>query len=150
MAKGRATFQVEGYKEMQRDLRKAGKEAGKALGQAHKRVGQLIISKLAPAPDPRAVGTGKGANVRPSATKREVLILAGGKHRAQMAADAVARGYDLRSPLAAMSWGKKQSFSKDRPKRPYIIGTAREHEDEIIDRFSDETMAALKPYFYGT
>ena len=146
--KGRATFQVEGYKEMQRDLRKAGKEAGKALGQAHKRVGQLIISKLAPAPDPRAVGTGKGANVRPSATKREVLILAGGKHRAQMATDAVARGYDLRSPLAAMSWGKKQSFSKDRPKRPYIIGTALAHEKEVKDKFAEEVTNAMKPYFW--
>ena len=148
--RGKASIQVESYKQVQQDLKKAkNKDVPKAVGKAHKEVGQFIIDKIGTM-DPYAVGAGKGANIRASAAKREVGLKVGGKHREAIAA---AEGV----PTRYVQWGKeqkrksgvpqKQTFAKDA--RPYIIGTAREHQSDIMDEFEDKVMAALKPAFYN-
>src|SRR5690606_36444435 len=69
-----AYIEVEGLKEFNRAVRAAkDKQLDKRIGQANKKIGQLVIDRLSPSPDPRAIGAGRGATVRPSASKREVL-----------------------------------------------------------------------------
>lgn len=130
-----AYIEVEGLKEFQRAVRAAkDKELNKRLGQANKKVGQLVIDRLSPRPDPAAIGAGRGATVRPSASKREVLLRVGGSHRAK-------------PPLSV--WGKRRVLrvGASAPPRPFIQGTAETHWDEIADAWLDATIEAFAPAF---
>jgi hypothetical protein len=132
-------IEVEGLKEFQRAVRFAA-DTGltKELGQANKKIGQLVVDRLSPRPDPAAVGTGAGATVRPSATRREVLLRVGGKHR------------EGRTPI--MQWGRRPGPSPfgRRPKRPYIRWTVERHRQEIEREWLKAVAKAMKPAFYRT
>lgn len=133
-----AYVEVEGLKEFQRLVRQAkDKDLDKRLGQANKRIGQLVIDRLSPSPDPLAVGAGRGANVRPSASKREVLLRVGGGHRA-------AGVHTNKQP-----WGAKRVArpGTSTPRRPFIQRTAEVNFDEISDMWLDATMDAFNPAF---
>lgn len=127
---GQAHIQVEGYREFVRDLRRTTGELPKALGIAHKNVGKFIIERLDPPPEPAAVGAGSGATVRPSATKREVLLRVGYAGRES----------------ALSQWGKKpvQPFVSG---RPHILGTIQANEDAIRQELLDQLMKILAPAF---
>ena len=129
------SIKVEGYKEFQRDLKAAMGKLPKALGEAHKNIGRFVIERLEPAPNPRAIGSGKGAMPRPSATKREVVILVGGSHRTH--------GHK-------QQWGKVQvdPFHQPSGARPYIKQTAEDHEGEILELLWDELEKVVRPAFH--
>jgi hypothetical protein len=132
-------IEVEGLWEFQRAARRAvDTELPRRLGQANKDIGRLVISKLRPRPDPRAVGVGAGAAVRPSASKREVLLRVGGKHRAG------------RTP--EMQWGRRPARIPGQrpPKRPYIRETVERHRGEIEDAWLAAVAKAMKPAFHTT
>jgi hypothetical protein len=131
MAKGLVHIEVEGLKELQRDIKQREGKLPAALGQAHKRVGAFVIGKL-PEGNPNAVGAGSGADIRPSATKRDVIIRAGHAGREGK----------------KDQWGKipVQPFESG---RPYIVGAIEENEDAISEMFLDELMDALSPAFYS-
>jgi hypothetical protein len=122
-------IKVEGLKELQSAIKRQQGKLPKSIGDAHKEVGRFIIGKLPPG-DPHAVGAGSGATVRPSATKRDVILRVGGAHR------------DARKD----QWGKKevQPFIGG---RPFIIGTALDNQKAIEEKFLEETMKALSPAF---
>lgn len=127
-------------KQFQRTVRRAA-DTGlpKRLGQANKQVGQRFISEwLEPKPDPAAVGEGAGSTVRPSASKREVLLRVGGAHRAG------------KSPQ--MQWGKRpgRRVRNQAPKRPYIRQSAEKHREEIEDAYLQAVSEAMKPAFHST
>lgn len=116
----------------------ADRDLPKKIGQVNKQVGKLVISKLSPRPVPEAVGAGAGAAVRPSATKREVVLRVGGKHR---------DGADPRI-VRMRQWGKRSVRPfRASPPRPYIIETAEQHRDEILDLWMDGILAATRPAF---
>lgn len=151
MARGVAHIQVEGYKEFYRAIRKAEDQTlPKRIGEAHRKVGQFIIAHLEPPPDPRAVGEGftQGAPVRASATKRDVVLRAGGAHRTKYP-QSVPDSYASSRAWAYVQWGKRQvgDIGSVRPKRPHIIGTALKYETEIRQELLDQVTAALKPAF---
>jgi hypothetical protein len=127
-------IQVDGLKELQRDIKQARGKMPKAIGEAHKNVGKFVISKLPPA-DPRAVGEGAGAKIRASATKREVLLRVGHKER---------------EPLPQAQWGKRPKQPFEAGGRPYIVGTIEAYEDEIFEEFKRQTMRALRPAFFNS
>lgn len=109
----------------------------KRLGQANKAIGQRFISDwLHPKPDPTAVGENR-ADVRPSASKNQVLLRAGGKHRA--------------GHTPEKQWGKKvvRPFRRA-PKRPYIKQSAERHKGEIEDAWLNAISEAMKPAFHET
>jgi hypothetical protein len=121
-------LEVEGYKDFQRAVAGADKELAKRIGEIHKDIGAFVISKL----QPKAVGEGAGARVRPSATRREVLLRVGGGWRDER----------------ARQWGKKQEWpSGGAPERPDIIGTAHRHQARIEQLLFDGIDKALKPPF---
>jgi hypothetical protein len=121
-------IEVEGYEEFRRAVARADKELAKRIGQVHKGIGAFVISKL----EPKSVGEGAGAKVRPSATVREVLLRVGGGWRDER----------------ARQWGKRQEFPGGlAPERPDIIGTARNNQAEIEQRLLDAIDRALKPPF---
>lgn len=132
-------IEIEGLAEFQRAARRAvDQDLPKKLGQANKDIGQLVIARLQPRPDPAAVGEGAGAAVRPSASRREVLLRVGGKHRAG------------REPM--MQWGKRPgplAFMR-RPKRPYIRETVERHRDEIEQAYLQAISDAMRPAFHST
>jgi hypothetical protein len=131
-----APIEVDGLKELQAAIRKAeDKELPKRLGEAHKKIGALVIARLTPAPDPAAVGEGTGAAVRPSASKREVLLRVGGAHR-------------KRAPMS--TWGKRQvsAVGRQRPPRPFIQGTVLANQREIEDEYMQAVADAMRPAFY--
>lgn len=130
MARGKAHIEVEGLRELQAAIKRQQGRLPDALGQAHKDVGAFVIGRL-PAADPHAVGTGTGATVRPSASKREVLLRVGHSGR----------------EASRNQWGKRevQPFA---PGRPYIVGTIEQHQDEIEQRFLDEMVKVLGPAFF--
>lgn len=136
---GKIEVNTEDLKRFQRAVRQStDTELPKRLGQANKSVGQLVIDRLVPRPDPAAVGQGAGASVRASASKREVLLRVGGKHR------------EGRSPQ--MQWGKRPGpnpFSR-RPERPYIRETVERHRSEIEEAWIDATLAAMDGAFAKT
>ena len=140
MAGGRAPIQIEGYKDFQRDLRRESKDLPKAIGRTHKEVGKFIISKIEPKLVPASVGEGAGSMVRASATKRDLLLLVGGSHRA-------ARAQENKTAVKPQQWGKHEVWPKVANKRPYIIGTALDHEDEIRQRLLDGIVKQLSPAF---
>ena len=131
--------EVDGLKEFNRAVRKAvDKDLGKRIGQANKGIGQMVVDRLQPRPDPSAVGEGAGAAVRASASKREVLLRVGGKHRAG------------RTPQ--MQWGRRPGplAFRRRPKRPFIRETVDRHEGEIFDAWLEAISQAMKPAFHST
>lgn len=131
-------IEVEGLKEFQRAVRAAkDKELNKRIGQANKKIGQLVIDRLRPAPVPAATGTGKGAAVRPSASKREVLLRVGGAHRA------------AGSHTNMQPWGARRVVPPGRPtpKRPWIQGTADANFDDIGEAWMDAIIEAFDPAF---
>ena len=132
------SIEVVGLKEFQRAVRRStDTDLPKRLGQANKEIGRLVIDRLQPRPDPAAIGKGAGSTVRPSASKREVLLRVGGKHRAD------------HSPQA--QWGKRpvRPFGKA-PKRPYIRQTAEKHRKEIGRAWIKAVAEAMKPVFHET
>lgn len=137
MAAGKA-IQVDGLADLQRAARRAvDTELPKRLGEAHKRIGKLVIDKLQPKPDPAAVGSGAGAAVRPSASKREVLLRVGGSHRPK-------------PPLSV--WGKRRVLrvGQSAPQRPYIRETIDRYEGEIGEAYLEAISQAMSGAFYDT
>ena len=131
-------IEVEGLREFQRAVRKStDREMPKRIGQAHKDVGRYVKRLVDSQARPEAVGAGSGATVRPSASKREVLLRVGGKHRADFA------------PMA--QWGKKvvRPFRRA-PARPYIRQIAERNRSRIEDRFLDAVADAVAPAFDDT
>lgn len=110
---------------VQAGLLKLDKDLDKEIGQAHKRVGEFAIRLL----NPTGVGEGRGASIRPSATKRDVLLRVGGGHR------------DVR----ALQWGQRQVWpGGDAPDRPYIVDQLRRQEREILRIYREELDTAIK------
>ena len=131
-------IEVEGLKEFQIAARRAvDSDLPKRLGQAHKHIGELVISKLQPRPDPAAVGSGAGSSVRASASKRDVLLRVGGTHRA-------------RPPLSI--WGRTRTLrvGQSAPARPYIRGTIDRHQDEIGTAYLEAISQAMSGAFADT
>lgn len=131
-------IRVEGLKEFQRATRRAvDSDLPRRLGQANKQIGQLVIDRLQPRPDPAAVGEGSGAAVRPSASNREVLLRVGGAHRA--------------GHTPERQWGRRVvgAFSSA-PKRPYIRKTVEDNRRDIEDAWLKAVAEATRPAFYDT
>jgi hypothetical protein len=128
---GAAHIEIEGLKELQTAIKKQQGKLPASLGEAHRNVGSFIIGKL-PAGNPNAVGSGSGATVRPSATKRDVVLRVGHGGR----------------EASKNQWGKTevQPFASG---RPYIIGTIKDNQDAIEQMFLDELTKALEPAFYS-
>lgn len=134
-------IQIDGLREFNRAVRMAADtELPKRIGQANKHIGALVVSKLSPRPDPRAVGISTGATVRPSASKREVVLRVGGSHRAS--------GRHTRK----QQWGRRRVVPPGTrtPPRPDIQGTARAHQDEIGGSWLKAIAAAMSGAFYRT
>jgi hypothetical protein len=133
-------IEVEGWRELQRAARRAAdRDLPKRLGQANKKIGQRFIRDwLEPKPDPAAVGTGAGATVRPSASKREVLLRVGGAHRA--------------GKTPRMQWGRRTARRPGvpAPKRPFIRESAEKHRDEIEQAWLEAVSEAMDPAFWKT
>lgn len=141
MAKSKGHIKVEGLKEFQRAARQSvDSELPKRLGQAHKEIGTLVISKLQPTPDPRAVGMGRGAAVRASTSKRDVILRVGGKHRAS-------GEHTKKQP-----WGIRRVIAPGRmaPPRPFIRGTIDDHRGEIGDAYIKAITKAMSRAFAET
>lgn len=135
----RPGIRIEGHREFNRAVSRAvDRDLPKRIGQVHKEVGRLVISKL-PAGDPAAVGRGAGAAVRPSATRREVILRVGGAHRAR-------RASEYERPMRAWWWGRGV-VNPPSAGRPNIIGTAVRHQDEITRMLFDGIERALRPPF---
>ena len=145
-----AYLEVEGHKELHRLIRAANdKGLNQRLGQANKKVGELVIGKLTPHPDPRAIGAGRGATVRPSASKREVLLRVGGGHRVPTSGPP-SPGSPSRDRITRMNpWGAQRVVppGTKTPDRPFIQGTAERHWDEIGSTWLEATMDAFAPAF---
>lgn len=125
------------WKDLQRAIRKsADKDLPKRMGKANKKTGELVISKLQPQPTPRAVGRGRGAAVRPSASKREVLLRVGGAHRGSH----------------REQWGKNPDLSAlpSPPPRPHIRQTVADHRDEIEQFWLAAISKAMSGAFHDT
>ena len=124
-------IEVEGLKELQIAIKRGQGKLPASIGEAHKEVGRFIIGKLPPG-DPHAVGAGASAQVRPSATKRDVVLRVG--HGGRQA--------------AKNQWGKTpvQPFASG---RPHIIGTVLENQEAIEEKFLDETLKAVGPAFFS-
>lgn len=128
------------WKRFQRAVRRSSDtDLPKRLGQANKEIGQRFISEwLHPKPDPQAVGEGRGAAVRPSASKREVLLRVGGGHRADH--------------TPQMQWGKRlgRPIRRKAPPRPYIRESVERHRPQIMDAWLEAVSKAMGPAFYDT
>ncbi len=124
-------IEVEGLKELQAAIKRAQGKLPASIGEAHKEVGRFVIGKLPPG-NPNAVGAGSGATVRPSATKREVILRVGSGART----------------ASKNQWGKVpvQPFVSG---RPYIVGTIKDNQDAIEQMFLDQIIKALEPAFYS-
>lgn len=136
---GQVVLDRDDWRQFQRAVRKASNtDLPKKLGQANKKVGAKFISDwLHPRPQPAAVGEGSGAAVRPSASKREVLLRVGGAHRA--------------GHTPQKQWGRKvvRAF-QPAPPRPYIRESVDRHEDEIRDFWLHAISEAMVSAFYDT
>lgn len=123
---------VEGLRELQRATRRAvDTDLPRRMGEANKAIGRLVVARLQPRPDRAAVGEGAGAAVRPSASKREVLLRVGGRHRAG------------RTPQ--MQWGKRPGRNprQSAPPRPYIRRTVETNRRDIEQAWMDAVTRAL-------
>jgi hypothetical protein len=147
---GQAHIQIEGYRELQKALRQAqDQHLPKELGHLHKEIGRFIVSRLEPPPVPEATGRGAGATVRPSASKRELLLSVGGAHRVK-GPPFVGRTPAGAAPHAYARWGRQgvQGIKRGRvPPRPHIVGTALNHQAEIRRQLLDGIVKALEPAF---
>ena len=134
-----AHIRIEGLKEVQAALRNAENKLPKALGEAHKEIGQFIIGKV-PQGSANAVGTGTGSTLRASATKRDVVLRVGGANRAAIASE-------RHIATRRTQWGKSevQPFQSG---RPYIIGTMEDNRDEILEVFKQKYLKLFDPAFY--
>lgn len=137
-----AYLEVEGLREFNRAVRAAkDRELDKRIGAANKRIGQMVIDRLTPAPNPVATGIGRGSTVRPSASKREVILRVGGTHR----------GINGASPeqTRMQPWGAKRvaRVGTRLPPRPHIHGTAEKNEDDIGSAWMAAIMDAFRPAF---
>jgi len=146
MAKPQA-IEVEGLRELNKTIRRAtDRDLPKRMGLANKAIGQLVISRLFPRPDPAAVGLGGGTTVRPSASKREVLLRIGGAHRAN---DSIPKPTQSKNRYALAYWGKRAgpfAFQR-RPKRPNIIGTVDSNRREIEKAYLEAIDQAMSGAF---
>lgn len=117
------------------DISEARRAIPEEIGKVHKEVGQFVIDRLEPRPTPLAVGSGRGAAVRPSATKREVILRAGGAHRA--------------SHAPQMQWGRQtvRLPGQPAPERPYIVRTAEKNEKEILEFYAKAVKRAADGAF---
>lgn len=114
----------------------AQRDLPKNMGQAHKEIGQFIISRMDYA-DPGAVGTGRGSVVRPSASKRDVLLRVGGSHRAS-------------GPYTKMQpWGRLRVVrpGTQTPDRPHIWGTIWDNKRDIEKVYAEKVGKAMSPVF---
>lgn len=134
-------IRVEGLKEFQAAARRAvDRELPRRLGAAHREIGELVISRLSPPPDPAAVGAGRGAGVRASASKRDVILRVGGAHRAS--------GEHTRK----QPWGvlRVRRPGTHAPDRPHIRGTIDKNVEEIGDEYLKAISAAMSGAFAET
>lgn len=140
MPMGQIVVDQDSWKRLQRAMRSAAdKDLPKRMGQANKEIGGWFIDeKLEPKPDPAAVGKGAGASVRPSASKREVLLRVGGAHRA--------------GHTPQMQWGKRPARrpGQQAPKRPYIRESVERNRDEIEQKWLEAISKAMDPAFHRT
>ena len=134
------------WKRFQRGIRRAvDTDLPKRLGQANKSIGQLVISRLSPRPDPAAVGAGAGAAVRASASRREVLLRVGGKHRENASLPHPTKS---KARYALAAWGRRSGgFFGRRPKRPHIRETVERNRPEIEQAWLDAVGQALRGPF---
>ena len=146
---GQIEIDRDDLKRFHRAVRQAqSKELDTRLKQANKSVGQLIIDRLSPRPDPAAIGAGAGAAVRASASKREVLLRVGGKHRER---ESLPKPTTSKARYALATWGRRAAMMPGpRPKRPHIRETVERHREEIQEAWLDATLAALDGAFYET
>lgn len=149
-----AYVQIEGLKEFNRTLgRVKDRDLNKRLGQANKQVGELVVRRLQPRPDPRAVGAGRGAAVRPSATRREVVLRVGGTHRPPDRAPRPRPGRPTAPTVQQVTrmnpWGARRVVPPGTrtPDRPHIAGTVADNFDDIGALYLRLTMDALEPAF---
>lgn len=137
---GQVVVDQPSWKRFQQEARKsADKELPKRIGKANKEVGRWFIDeKLEPKPDPAAVGEGAGSAVRPSASKREVLLRVGGAHRA--------------GHTPQKQWGKRMVRRPGRPapKRPYIRESVEKHRDDIERKWLEAISKATDSAFHRT
>ena len=116
---------IEGIRELNRLLRQVGgRELQKELGQLHRQIGEMVISRLGGRST--GVGSGRGETIRPSAAAREVQLRVGGSHRAQG------------GPTRPRQWGRVQRWPGGQaPARPHLIGAAMDIQDRIEDVYLD-------------
>lgn len=144
-----AYIEIDGLREFNQAVRRSvDRDLGKRVGQANKKVGQYVIDHLSPSPNASAVGAGRGAAVRPSASKREVLLRVGGSHRAAAPANPSS---GVKFP-AVRQWGVKFTgrVGTPRPPRPHIQGTVEDNLKSIIDFYGEAMADALDPAFAET
>lgn len=144
MARGLGKIGVEGYAQLQRNIRLA--TDGKlpvVMGQVHKEIGEYVISKV-PAGDPHAVGMGRGATLRASARKRDVNVMAGTAARANKAAE-------RHVPVDHIQWGREevQPFPPRGHNRPYILGAVERNQQTIEYMFARGVLRVLESVFYS-
>lgn len=147
---GQIELDQQSWRRFQRAVRRSvDRDLPKRLGQANKSIGAMVIAKLSPRPDPAAVGLGRGAAVRPSASKREVVLRVGGAHRVN---PSLPKPTSSNNRWALAVWGKRQgplAFRK-RPPRPHIRQTVEDHRDEIEQAWLKAVADAMKPAFHKT
>ena len=146
---GKIEVDTEDLKRFQRAVRQStDRELPKRLGQANKSIGQLVIDRLSPRPDPVAIGAGAGAAVRPSASRREVVLRVGGKHRER---DSLPQPKKSKARYALATWGRRAAMMPGpRPKRPNIRGTVERNRKDIEEAWIDATLAAMDGAFAKT
>lgn len=130
-----APFQVDGLTELNRALtRLKRRDLSKRVGQAHREVGVFIKGLVDAEADPRAVGKGAGAKVRPSASRREVQLRVGGAHRAD--------------GVPFKQWGKRpgREPGERAPSRPFIRRIAERNMTAILRRYREEIAKALDQF----
>ena len=121
-----AVVEIDGLFELRRQLNRGQKGASKAVGRAHKRFTDRMAARINARSDPRAVGKGRGSNVRGSAAQREAKIRVGGAHRAD------------NTPI--QQWGRVPGRNprQSAPPRPYIRDELYKARDELYDEYLDE------------
>jgi len=112
-------LEIEGVRELNRILRRiGGRELQRELGQVHRSIGELVISRLGGRST--GVGTGAGERIRPSSATRDVQLRVGGGHR------------DRRP----QQWGRLQVWPGGQaPYRPHLIAAARQIQPQIEERY---------------
>lgn len=124
-----ARVTIEGMDDVRLAFRKlGGPELVKQLGQVHKSIGALIISKAGGAET--GVGEGAGSTIRPSATTASVYLRVGGAWRAGLG--------------RWRQWGVRQIWPPP-GRRPFIIGAALSAEDEIDKLYLAGIAAVVAP-----